>query len=518
MSFPIRHILYTKQLTIMIAVLVLVPFVLYYPSLYYEFLPLLDDKWLIITNSAIKDFSVQGIINLFINDTTDLHYMPVTYVSYSIDYFLFGLNPFIFKLHNLLLHILSGILLFIFINLLVKERWIAFLVALFFLIHPINIESVVWASDRKQSLFYFYLLASLISYKLFLENPSRKQSKFLYLLSIVLWIISTMAKATAITLPGVFVILYIHENRDAIKIKTIARQILPMLPFVLLFWYLNKVANDRNILTRDFSYSTLEHLIFAGYSYSYYWVKSLFPFPLAVFYPAPSEHLPIPSVYPIMFVSSLLIIGLMFYHLIKKQNALFFALGYYTISILPLLNLMYYPLGDIPMLVANRYFYHSSLGILLYLILILNKILKNTPIKTTIFLSYILLLIFLFRVHLPVWQDEIRVFENDVKYYPSEDFFYKLSIFHDKKGETQKALNYLEKGDALGKNIWINNIWIFYQERSHIYLKAKKYDKALNDINTAIQKKEFKTPHFDSILEIDKKKIEETIKKSTTVK
>lgn len=497
-----------RQNAFILTLLVVIPFGLYYPSLPYEFLSVLDDKWLIIDNGGIKNFSLHGILYLFLYDTKDMHYMPVTYVSYSIDYFLFGLNPFYIRLHNVLLHILSGLLLYKFLTLLVRKKHIAFLVAFFFVIHPINIESVVWASDRKQSLFFCYMLASLIFYVRFLRHPSGKGKYKLYLVSLVLWIISIMAKATAITLPGVFVLLYLHENRSSVKIKTIAKQVLPMIPIVLFFWYLNKVANDRNFLTRHFRYSNFENLVFAGYSYSYYWVKSLFPFPLAVFYPAPSEHLPVPARYYILFAVSWLFLGLMIYHFYKKQNTLFFALGYYTISILPLLNLMYYPLGDIPMLVANRYFYHSSLGILLYFILIADRILKNNKIKSLIAFSYTILLIVLFRIHLPVWKNEIKVFENDARYYPNEDLLYKLALMYDEKGETEKAMATLNKADTLGTDIWINNIWTYYEQRSKLYIKAGKYDRALKDINTALQKKEFKTPHYDSILQMDKKRIE----------
>jgi tetratricopeptide (TPR) repeat protein len=317
-----------------------------------------------------------------------------------------------------------------------------------------------------------------------------------------------MAKTTAITLPGVFLLLYIHEKHRAINYKEIALQLVPTIPVVVLFWYLNVEANNRNFLIRHFDYSNLEHLVLASYSYSFYWVKSLFPYPLAVFYPAPSEHLPLPLTYYFMFALSCLIMCLMIYHFIKKQYTLFFALAFYTITILPMLDLMYYPLGDLPMLVSNRYYYHSSLGILLYIILILDSAIKNQYLKTGFVVAYLAMLILLFKVHQPVWKDEISVFENDVKYYPSEDFLYKLALLYEKQKDTDKALRALDKADKLGTDIWINNVWSYYYQRSKLYVKAAKYDKAIKDINTALQKKEFKTPSYDSLLTAEKKEIE----------
>lgn len=507
-----------KDFCIMIAILVLIPFTLYHSSLHYDFIYSIDDEWIVISNPSIKMISeygfVYGLKYLFYYDSTDFHYHPITYLSYSIDYLLFGINSYELKLHNLLLHISSGVLLFIFIHLLVKNKWIAFIVALVFLIHPMNIESIAWASCRRQALFYTYFLMSAIAYKLFLENKLKRYNLLFYFLAIFFWMISTLAKASAIVMPAIYVLLYIHKNRNKIEIKKIFMHLLPMLPFLCFFMYVNEQANARNFLVRDFSYSNFDHIIFAGYTYCFYWLKGLFPFPLVVFYPAPSEHLPIPKGYYVMFASSCIIIGLLIYHFIKKQNTLFFALGFYTITILPMLDLIFYPLGDLPMLVSNRYFYHTSLGIILYIVIIINDTIHNNKIKGLITISYLAMLVFLFGVHLPVWKNQIKVFENDVKYYPSEEFLYKLAILYDENGETNKALKYLDKGDKLGTDIWINNPWPYYQQRSKLYVKAKKYDRALNDINFAIKKKELKTPYVDSVLLADKKNIETIIKQN----
>ncbi len=512
-----------KQVFIMLAFLVLVTIVFYLPSLFYDFLYELDDDWIVVSNNSIKIISIYGwktgLAYLFFMDTTDFHYHPITYLSLSLDYILFGLNATAIKAHNLFLHITSGILLFWFINLLVKQRWIAFIVALLFLIHPMNIESIAWASCRRQALFFCYFLASLIVYKIFLENRYKKYKNWLYFLSIVFWILSTLAKASAIVMPAVFVLLYIHEKRDTFRSKTMVKHILPMLPLLLLFVHLNEIANARNFLVRNFSYSNFDHLIFAGYTYCFYWVKALFPFPLVYFYPAPSEHLPHqPIAYFIMFAGSCLLILLMIYHFLKRQNTLFFALGFYTLTILPMLNLMYYPLGDLPMLVSNRYFYHTSLGILLYIVLVVHYTVRNRTKKIIIASLYFVLLGVLFKVNLPVWKNQITMLENAAKYYPSEDILYKLAMVYDDSGETKNALLNLNKADTLGTDIWINYPWSYYQKRSNLYLKSAKYDKALEDINTALQKKQYKTPADDSVLLLDKKNIEILIQSSTSMK
>jgi hypothetical protein len=516
MIININYLKSKKVIIIMLFSLILIPFALYYSSLSYDFIYSLDDEWLIINNNSIRDLSLKGIVYIFFFDTTEImHYNPLPYLSMAIDYYFLGINPFVYKLHNLLLHIFSGILMFNFITLLIKNRNVAFVVSLIYLIHPLNIESVVWASCRRQTLFYCYFLASMTTYLFFLKNRFKKYNNLLFLLAICFWIMSLLSKTIAIVMPGIFVLLYLHERRNAIKLNVIITQIIIMLPIMFLFLHLNTQANDKNFLLRDFNYSTSDHIIFAGYSYFFYWIKGLFPSHLAVFYPVASENLSqLPTIYYTLFAFSIIIIILMIYHFFKKQNTLFFALAYYTIMIFPVLNRIYYPLSDEPILVADRYFYHSSLGIILYLVLIVNSIPKFKSIKIISACTFVLLFSVLFRLNVVAWEDQITLMENDVRYYPNEEFMYRLAIEYDKKGEISKALNLVEKADKLGTDIWINNVYIYYQQRSKLYVKAKKYDRALNDINIARKKKEFKIPYVDSILLADKKNIEILIKQN----
>lgn len=179
-----------------------------------------------------------------------------------------------------------------------------------------------------------------------------------------------------------------------------------------------------------------------------------------------------------------------------------------------MLDLIYYPLGDLPMLVSNRYFYHTSIGIFLYLAVLIDQTIKSSSIKIVLAGAYFMLLTILFTLHLPVWKNQVTMYENNAKYYPSEETLYKLAMIYERSGNTGKAISYLNRADQLGTDIWINNTWPYYQERSRLYLKAGKYNKALTDINTALKKTYGKTRPDDSLLEIDKIKIETALEQS----
>jgi tetratricopeptide (TPR) repeat protein len=316
-------------------------------------------------------------------------------------------------------------------------------------------------------------------------------------------------------MPAVFILLYLHKNRNNIRLKTILKHILPMIPLLIIIVFMNEEANGRNYLQRDFAYTNFEHLIFAGFTYCSYWVKGIFPFPLAVFYPAPSENLPhLPYQYYFLFLGSCLFLFLLIYHFLKKQNNLFFALGFYSFTVLPMLDLMYFPLKDLPMLVSNRYFYHTGIGILLYLVLIVDYLIGSKKIKIILASVWFTLFLIFFEVHLPDFRNQFTMYENDAKYYPSEVTLYRLAIIYEREGKTEKAIKYLHQGDQLHTNIWINNAWPYYLERSRLYYKAGEYQKALKDINTALAKKAGKYYNSDSLIGVDKAKIEKAILKN----
>lgn len=459
---------------------------LYFPSLSYDFLHTLDDDWLITYNPYIQDFSLKGVYNLFFVDTTDFHYHPLTYLSIMLDYKLFGLNPMGYKIHNLLLHLACGAMMYLFLMTLTKNRFVSFVTVFIFLIHPLNMDSIVWASCRRQSLFYFYFLFSC---QLYLLSCIREDKQWRYfLLAVFLAIISMLIKATAIIFPFVFVLIFFVVKNKLKKI--VFFQVLLAIPILIFFVYLNEIADARNYLKRDFDYSLLEHLVFAGYSYFFYWYKTIVAFPLAVFYPAPSENLAIlPAEYYIFFVAALITGGLIIYHYIKKQWLHFFALMYYSLSIGMLLNLMFFPLGDLPMLVSNRYYYHSCLGILMYISLCCQPYFHAHKKTGAVVLgSIILVLSFSFRMQLPAWKDIYSLLENTNKYYPSEEMLYKLAIEHYCTGNKKEAFVYIDKADQLGTDIWVNNGWAFYIQRASIYYEKGDSARAEQDVKRALKK------------------------------
>lgn len=99
--------------------------------------------------TPISEIKHLGTRDIGSGETT---YRPVVTISYFIDYSLWKLNPFGYHLTNLLLHIFNAILLYVFINLIAKNKKVALLTSLLFTLHPANSEAVNGIAFREDLL------------------------------------------------------------------------------------------------------------------------------------------------------------------------------------------------------------------------------------------------------------------------------------------------------------------------------------------------------------------------------
>ena len=98
---------------------------------------------------------------------------PLTWISHMIDCQLFGTNAGRHLLVNALIHVANTLLVFWFLLRATHARWPSALIAALFALHPLHVESVAWASERKDTLSTFFGLLSLIAYVRYAEAPSR---------------------------------------------------------------------------------------------------------------------------------------------------------------------------------------------------------------------------------------------------------------------------------------------------------------------------------------------------------
>tara|TARA_Y100000385_G_scaffold66934_1_gene66714 strand:- start:29319 stop:30956 length:1638 start_codon:yes stop_codon:yes gene_type:complete len=450
-----------------LAAVLMFTFLLYYPSLSYEFLGSLDDAWLITENDAIKNLSFEGVRYLFFGDDVDFHYYPLTYLSLSIDYYFFGLHSYYYNLHNLLLHMISGGLLFYLINLIYKNKNIALLTTAMFLLCSINIESVAWTSCRRQTLSLCYVLISLIFYFRFVIT----EKKILFFAAILFWIFSLLSKSSFIVVPAIF--LFFFYSNKSLKGNWLAL-ICQVAIFILIDFIFIKINLDidetRNFLKRDFSYTLFEHIAMIFYSINFYWFKFFYTLNQSFFYPAPSENLNfLPKEYYLSIISGSMFILSSIYLFIKKKYKLFFPLFFYLVFLSPYFNLMFFPLGDLPMLVTDRYFYHAGIGVLLTISILIVRMENKFAQRVIIFILFSSQLYY-FSKYIPHWKTESSLYEFSMKNHPSEEFLQRMGVMYYGLKMPKKASLAFERAEKLDTDIWINSDPYSYFEKSLVFL------------------------------------------------
>ncbi len=418
---------------------------------------------------------------------------------------IFGLNPVFYRLTNVLFHLGSVIIIYLLIGLFAKMP-IPLLTAGIFAVHPLLTESVTWISGESYSTSAFFILLSLFAYILFV---SRKRWK-IYLLSVISFILALLFSGKSIFFPSVL-ILYELSSR---KLKDNWRK---LIPFLILggFWTLFQISSiESRVTALEITYyqkpgldNPLIQIPIAICSY----LKLIFwPNNLSLYH---SELNFTQGQYFLMAVITLAFFALIAWSF-KKNRQIFFWSSFFIIALAPFLT----PLR-ISWVVAERYVYLGSLGIIVLIAFALNKIgelLKNKKITWIIFGLLILSLATRTIVRNFDWKNQDTLWLATAKTSPSSHQNHNnLGDLYTRRGEYEKAVEEFKKaielkpnyGDAYHNlaNVYhqINrddlalenyqkalsfnpNLWQSYQNIAAIYFSQKKLDLAKQSMEKAL--------------------------------
>ena len=188
----------------------------YAQALNHEFLINWDDQIYVTGNDAVKGFTAENLRTAFSTFFVG-NYAPLHIISYMIDYSIWGMRPMGFILSNISLHILNGLLFYALMIRYAGRRIWAFLAGFIFLIHPVQVESVAWISQRKNLLGMFFFLISLLLFATY-RDKDRSNRKIYYAASIISFILSLLAKPVAVILPLVLIVDHLchrQKQKDA---------------------------------------------------------------------------------------------------------------------------------------------------------------------------------------------------------------------------------------------------------------------------------------------------------------
>jgi len=366
-----------------------------------------DDPDYITSNTQVqKGLSTDSIKWAFFNvHGLRTYWHPVTWLSHMLDVQLFGLNPAAHHLVSLFFHTLNAVLLFLLLERLTGQLWPSAIAALVFALHPLQVDSVAWVTERKNLLCTLFWILTTLAYFRYCQRPRLGA----YLLSILLFAIGLMCKPAIVVLPCALLLLDFWPLRrfpfppaDARLEKSvqsqISRLILEKIPFFVLAlgsMLLTLQAHaDLNIMGDAEIRNPLQpRLTFdlrlenAFVSYGRYLKKFFWPLDLAVLYPHP-YHWPA----PILIGSIVVVVSITGYVLwrIRRDPYLFVGWCWFIGVLVPAIGLV--QVGTQSM--ADRFAYIPIIGLAvaitwkgLALKSALPSLSKVVPIVTALFIT-----------------------------------------------------------------------------------------------------------------------------------
>lgn len=417
-----------------------------------------------------------------------------------------GLNPFFYRIINVIFHMGTVWLVYALTSLIARPP-LAILTAGIFAVHPLQSEAVTWISGGVHSQYSFFLLLSFLIYILFLFKKDRK---FL-LVSILSFILSLLSSEKAIVLPLLLLLFIVSFENLSKNWKSLT----PFLAIGFLFGliYLGGVGQRARILqTQFYQEPGIENPLFqipiaiTSYLELVFWPKNLTLYHSEMIFGQLEYFLRLG-----VFVLFLTTIAYFF----KKDRRIFFWLSFFLVSLLPMLTPF-----RISWIVAERYVYLGSLGIFVLLATVIQKIgefSKNQKVSYT-FIAIILLGLSGRTIIRNVdWKNQDNLWLAAAKTSPSSPQNHNnLGDMYGRHGDYQKAIEEFKKATELRpgyadahhnlantykqtgevneaiknyqKAIEFNpNLWQSYQNLAGIYFEQEEFDQARESLETAIK-------------------------------
>lgn len=211
-----------------LALLAAISLAIFWPALGHNFLINWDDRQYILENDVIRGLTAEHLKTAFTTFSLG-NYAPLHLVSYMIDYEIWGLRPSGFIFTNIVLHSLNGMLLYTFLRRLSGDRVWIFFAALIFLLHPVQVETVVWAAERKTVLAMTFFLASLICYREY-NTGGKRTAPGWYLLSLISFLAALLTKSVVVIMPLVIMLFDLCYSSE----RRFKKIILDAAPFMIL--------------------------------------------------------------------------------------------------------------------------------------------------------------------------------------------------------------------------------------------------------------------------------------------
>lgn len=361
--------------TVLAVALVALTFAAFWPTLDND-LTNWDDDVNIVANPHIRAISVENVRWMFFSHLQG-HYQPLTWLSYAVDVRLWGGSAFGFHLTNLILHAATALAFYVLAHQLIMRGlpddpaargpagWFAAAIAAgAFAVHPLRVESVAWATERRDVLSGLFFVLTIILY-VHSRDPAARRAALWFVAALGVYVFALLSKVMVVSLPVVLLVLDFYPLRRLTSLVRVdggaVRVGLEKLPFFLLGFAASAMAviaqsGASTMLPLDV-YGPVGRLTQVVFGLGFYVFRTLVPVNLRTLYEllGPIDWREPRFLIPMGFVAvttAALIIGR------RRAPALLAAWVTYAVILVPVSGLF----QNGPQIVADRYSYLSCMG------------------------------------------------------------------------------------------------------------------------------------------------------------
>jgi tetratricopeptide (TPR) repeat protein len=415
-----------------------------------------DEKYITENKDVQSGLSLKGVLWAF-STTTASNWHPLTWLSHMLDCQLFGLNPGRHHLVSLLLHIVNTLLLFAVLEMMTGAMWRSAFVAAVFAVHPLHVESVAWASERKDVLSTLFWLLTMAGYVRYV----RRQSVVWYLSAVFAFALGLLAKPMLVTLPFALLLLDYwplgrYQEKSPSKRKTEAtsihfqwsifrRLVQEKVPFFVLSAVSSIITfivqRNAGIMANVVEYPLGGRLENVSVSYIKYIMKMICPNRLAILYPLYGNRPP--AWQPVLAAILLIAISIWIVRSAQKHKYLPVGWLWYLGTLVPVIGVVH--VGAQSM--ADRYSYIPSIGLLIIAAWGFDELTakwRSRKMALSVSASIIILALGIGTAHqVRYWQNTMTLFEHALAVTHNNAIsHYNVGVELQSQGKVSEAVNH----------------------------------------------------------------------------
>lgn len=438
------------QAVLVCGLLVLVTIVAYEGVRHNDFVSIDDPLYITHNRRVLDGLSVAGLVWAFTTDEAS-NYHPLTWLSHMLDVELFGTRAAGHHLSSLLLHSAASLILFAVLRRMTQAFWCSALVAAIFALHPLHVESVAWAAERKDVLAAFFWMVTLYAYAAYADRPGWVR----YACVLLSLLLGLLAKPMLVTLPFVLILLdhwplgrRSRTNDEPHPLgrprfatgRLIAEKVPLMILAAASALATYQIQHDTGAMDTTALGLRLANAIT---SYTGYLAKWLWPVDLAVLYPFPMHGIPAWKTAR----SALLIGGITAAAVVFGRRRPYLAVGWlwYLGTLVPVIGLV--KVGY--QAAADRYMYIPSMGLSIMVAWSAAELASLPIVRAGIVaVACLALAAMTATTHAQVqhWRDSLALYEQAVRATENNWVAYaNLGVVYARRGDHARAIEALEQ-------------------------------------------------------------------------